>query len=292
MSGQPPPCFAIQCPLAGKGTGFCLDSGDPKAAKIALTLEAPGREELIWQVEDREEIARRRRLYPELEERYITRGMPVVGKSGGILWGWGLASLQISRRDVYVTNTLRCLPPKVKDSQYPVGDERKRAEACCGTLWGRMGEYGPTVALVNIHPAAIAREPSPLPLMIRTFEKAKHFSLQGERPLVLCGGKAVQAWLGYGGTVQTWLGHYERETSLGMAERERRREVGMGIKVGPKVKKVRKLTARTALELLLRDATREMVGLDPVEVRVRVEQSITEEQYAQMMGLIAPKGKK
>ena len=83
MSGQPEKCFSLGCPLAGKGTGFVLGSGDPSTAKVALMLEAPGRDEVPWEVVEPEEIERRQKAYPELVgSRFITRGMPVVGRSG------------------------------------------------------------------------------------------------------------------------------------------------------------------------------------------------------------------
>ena len=222
---------------------------------------------------------------------FLRKGMPVVGKSGGILFGWGLAPVQLTRRDLFIDNVLRCLPPKVKENQYPTGDERKAAEAHC-RQYDRWDQFQPTVALVNIHPAAIAREPSPLPLMIKTFEKGKHFAVGGERPLVLCGGKAVGMWLGYGSTVQTWLGHYATETELLASQRERRREAGMAIKVGPKVPKVKKLTARTALALLVKDAQPVINGDGNITEHVISEVRLSDDQFRQVLSLIAGKAKK
>lgn len=286
MSSQPKECFDIECPLAGVGTGFVLDSGDPKTARVALQLEAPGKDELIYEADD-EEVQRRRERFPSLDVSFIRRGVPVVGRAGGILWGWGLAPVQITRRDVFVANTLRCLPPKIKDSPYPTGNVRKKAEACC-RQWDRWDEYKPTVALVNIHPAAIAREPAPLPLMIKTFSKAKHFAAQGERPLVLCGGKAVKVWLGHSENVNTWVGHYESETPLIASNREKRREEGMKVSVGKKVK-VKRLTAKSALEALLKNAT-PIIYEDHTEIEVSLR--ITEEEYKEMCALLIPKVKK
>jgi hypothetical protein len=290
MSGQPPTCAG--CPLYGKGTGFVLGSGDPKTAKVGLLLEAPGKDELHWKV-DPAEISRRKLRYPDMDPQFLTRGMPVVGKAGGILFSWMLAPVQLTRNDLFIDNSLRCLPPKVKGAQYPTGNEKKKAEAWC-RQYDRWDEFGPTVNLVQIHPAALAREPSPLPLAIRTFEKAKHFALGGERPLVMCGGKAVGTRIGYGSTVQTWLGHYQPETVLTASMREKRREAGMATKTGPKVKK---LTAKTALQLLIGDGHALPVMQAQADgfsegVCYHVDCHISEEQYKQILDILAPKEKR
>jgi len=259
---------------------------------VALCLEAPGSQELHWEA-DPDEVERRRVRFPEMEEKFLKYGMPVVGKAGGILFGWGLNAVQLHRKDLFIDNVLRCLPPKIKESQYPTGDTRKAAEAHC-RQYDRWGEFKPTVALVNIHPAAIARECSPLPLMIRTFEKSKDFSLQGERPIVLCGGKAAHQWLGYGSTVQTWLGHYQMETEGTRAARERRREIGMATRVGPKEKKPKKLTAKSALALLLASATpfQRAIGDSDMEVRYEIHTDVSEETFGEMQRLVLPKENK
>lgn len=295
MIGQPPTCSG--CPLYGKGAGFVLGSGDPATAKIGLLLEAPGKDELHWRVEDSRETTRRKNRYPDIPTEFLTKGIPVVGKAGGILFSWMLAPVQLTRADLFIDNSLRCLPPKVKDAAYPTGDEKKKAEAWC-RQYDRWDEFKPSVSLVQIHPAALAREPSPLPLAIRTFEKAKHFALGGERPLVMCGGKAVGMWMGHGSTVQTWLGHYETETALTASQREKRREAGMAIKY-PKEKKVKKLTAKTALALLVGNgnALPVMMAQDLLSgggegISYHIDCHISEEQYKQILEILAPKPKK
>lgn len=294
MAGKPKTCRG--CPLFNKGTGFVLGSGDPKTAKMGLLLEAPGKDELHWRV-DPAELVRRKQHFSDIPEEFLVKGMPVVGKAGGILFSWMLAPVQLTRTDLFIDNSLRCLPPKVKDAAYPTGDEKKAAEAWC-RQYDRWDEFKPTVNLVQIHPAALAREPSPLPLAIKTFEKAKHFALGGERPLVMCGGKAVGMWLGYGSTVQTWLGHYATETPTLASQREKRREAGMAIKVGEKkVKKAKKLTAKTALALLVGNGNALPVmraqELGTGEgICYHVDCHITEEQYKQILDLLAPKEKK
>jgi len=288
VGGQPPTCS--KCPLFNVGKGFVLGSGDPKTAKVALLLEAPGSNELHWEA-DVDEITRRRERFPEMEGKFLKYGMPVVGKAGGILFGWGLNAVQLHRRDLFIDNVLRCLPPKEGDSPYPKGDVRKSAEAHC-RQYDRWNEFSPTVALVQIHPAAIAREPAPLPLMIQTFYKAKDFHLTGERPVVLCGGKAAKMWLGHSETVQTWLGHYEPETELSASNREKRREIGMATRVGPKEKNPRKLTTKSALKLLLDSAIPFQYGDDGSLVGYEVNTKLSSEQYAEMVGLLVPKPKK
>jgi hypothetical protein len=127
--------------------------------------------------------------------------------------------------------------------------------------------------------------------MIQTFAKAKEFSLQGERPVVLCGGKAAKWWLGHSETVQTWLGHYEPETELSASNREKRREIGMSTRVGPK-ERPKKLTAKSALKLLLDSAVPFQYGDDGSLVGYEVTTKLSSEQYAEMVGLLAPKEKK
>lgn len=274
-----------------------LGSGDPATAKVGLLLEAPGKDELHWRVEDPLETARRKNSYPDIPAEFLVKGMPVVGKAGGILFSWMLAPVQLTRNDLFIDNSLRCLPPKVKDAAYPTGDEKKAAEAWC-RQYDRWDEFRPTVNLVQIHPAALAREPSPLPLAIKTFEKAKHFALGGERPLVMCGGKSVGMWMGYGSTVQTWLGHYATESPTLASIREKRREVGMAIKVGEKkVKKVKKLTAKTALQLLVGNGNALPVMQAQADgfsegVSYHVDCHISEEQYKQILEILAPKERK
>lgn len=275
------------CPLAGVGTGFVLGGGDPKTAKLAVQFEAPGKDEVIADVTDVEELRRRRERYPELEEQFIKRGIPVVGKAGGIFWGWGLAAIQYTRRDIFVDNTLRCLPPKQGNSQYPKGAVRKRAEACC-RVYDRWEEYNPTVALINIHPAAIAREPTPLVLQIKTFERAKDFVEQSERPLVLCGGKATGAWLGYGENVTKWCGSHQKETQKVKELREGRRVKGMEMSTEKKKPKKKKLTAKTALLNLLTQFEKSEDGTCWVP---REDIYLNEEQFNEMLVLAQSKPK-
>lgn len=296
MPSQPITC--VGCPLYGVGTGFVLGSGNPRTAKMGILLEAPGYQELVWMA-DEEELSLRKIAYPEMAPEFLRKGMPVVGKSGALLFGWELAAVQLTRRDLFIDNSLRCLPPKVKDTQYPTGEIKKSAEAHC-RQYDRWDQFQPTVNIVNIHPAALAREPTPLPLGIKTFEKAKHFYLGGERPLVMCGGKSVNMWIGHGSTVQTWLGHYEIEGEFHKKKREERRIAGMAAKIGPKVKKVKKLTAKTALVLLLEGAypmvQAPVAALSGEEISTefvyKIEKVVSENVFKELCALLAPKARK
>src|SRR5512146_2064940 len=134
IQDKPPYCYESGCPLATKGKGFALGTGDPATAKIALILEALGGDEVqfvIAPLEERRffrtkaecdaEIARRRAAFPELEERFLRRGAPVVGKSGAALNQWILPAAGLRREELFIDNTLRCLPPKKKNAAYPTG---------------------------------------------------------------------------------------------------------------------------------------------------------------------------
>ncbi len=247
MLSQPPSCFEIGCPLAGKAQGFVLGSGDPEKCKFSIVLEAPFREEVVWRVTDVAEIERRRAAYRSMPSEHIFRGQPVVGRSGGELFGWALAALGINREEVFVDNTLRCAM-SLKEPTYPSGDVRKKAEACCR----QYDRVNADLALVSIHPAAINREPTPLPLQIETFRRAAEAAKQGHKVVVLAGGKAAAAWFGAARNPTRWMGHYEWNDEATRARRELRIKEGREIVVREKgAKKAKKLTAKAALTLLL-----------------------------------------
>jgi uracil-DNA glycosylase len=241
MSERPKPsyCYESGCPLANSGARFCLGSGDPTTEKMAIMLEAPGsneidfvlrpenfvREEFATQAECDRELAIRKRDYPGLAMHYLMRGVALVGKSASEMRQWVFPVIGVKRSEVFIDNTLRCLPPKMGDSNYPKGWERKRAEACC-RHYDRWHLMKPDVAIVSLHPAAIVREPVPLPLQIKNFEKARDFVKAGLKVVVLAGGKAAKWWLGFGGIVDTnvtkWQGHYQVETPEVLRLREAR----------------------------------------------------------------------
>lgn len=251
LRDKPEACYESGCPLATKGKRFVLGAGDPTTAKFGLLLEGPGNDEVTFRLraepgrkfyETQEacdkELALRRRDYPEIPERFLRLGVCVVGRSGSELVQWGFPAAGLSRADFFIDNTLRCLPPKVGDSHYPTGNERKRAEACC-RQYDRWHLFQPDITVVSLHPAAIVREPTPLWLQIKNFLKAKDFVAQGYKVIVLAGGKAAKWWLGYGENVTKWQGHYEFNDLLAQARRDSRIQDYGGVSLEPKARGVK-----------------------------------------------------
>lgn len=219
---QPPSCFTSGCPLAGKAKGFTLGCGSPKEAKYAIILEAPGKDEVSFALrpnpsrkflataeECESEYRRRREDYPNIPEKYLRIGVPIVGPSGGALMWWVFPKLGLRREDFYIDNTIRCLPPKGKNGEaYPKGEERKEAEFHC-RQYDRLHLYRPDTFVVSLHPASILREVTPLPLLVKDFEKVRDFTAQGRRVTALLGGKAAYGYLRYASNVTRWRGTYE-----------------------------------------------------------------------------------
>lgn len=221
MADQPQSCADAGCPLFGVARGFCLGSGDPARAKYAAILEAPGKDEISFsltpaaraffptQEECDRELAIRRRDYPELEEKHIRFGAPVVGATGLALNFWIWQKVGIRREETFVDNTIRCLVPKGKNgSPYPTGDTRKAAEKAC-RQYDRLDKFKPDTVVISIHPAALLRSIVPLPLLVKDAEKVRDFTAQGRRVIALIGGKAAHAFLRYASSVQKWRGHYQ-----------------------------------------------------------------------------------
>jgi hypothetical protein len=218
---KPEYCYSSGCPLSSISRGFVLGSGDPKTAKIALMLEAPGKDETMLQIQVHKErdflstpakvnaeLARRKRAYPDIDPKILSRGAPVVGATGNILEQWILRAVGLQREELFIDNTLRCLPPPNKQGKnYPVGEERHKAEACC-RHYDRLEEFKPTAITMSLHPAALLREITPLPLVVKDMEKARSFSQQGHRVLMLLGGMSAKAFARYGDNIGKWRGSY------------------------------------------------------------------------------------
>ena len=83
----------VKCPLHKSRTTVVVGSGDINS-KILLVGEAPGKNEDL-------------------------KGLPFVGAAGKFLDEL-LASINLDRSDVYITNTLKCRPPQNRD---PLPDE-------------------------------------------------------------------------------------------------------------------------------------------------------------------------
>jgi uracil-DNA glycosylase len=232
MDDKPRYCYDSGCPLADKAKGFALDYGDPRTAKLCIHLEAPGKDEIVYQllgqrsqrqllwVDENElnkaEVARRRKwLDPKFAKKFLERGAALVGMSWVVQYNWILKKFGLERKDLYITNSLRCLPPKNKDGDhYPTGKDRTGAEAAC-RHWDRLEEFilfapkSEVIALVSMHPAYLLREATPLRLVLEHFKKANDIIRKGGRALVLLGGKAVKLRLGYFDNVMKTQGHYE-----------------------------------------------------------------------------------
>lgn len=222
------PSACASCGLYGKGRGFCLGVGDPAKAKMALILEGPAEVELGFWLNTpaatdvvpnpREELQRRQGAFPELPKSALVKGVPVVGRTGSILNNWLLPKAGIVRSECFVDNTVRCVAPRSKQgSLYPVGADKNSAERTC-RQYDRIQEFRPDAIVLTYHPAALMREITALPLIIKDLEKAQAFVKQGLRTLVLMGGHAAEVFLGYGSNVSRWRGHYELTASRGGAD--------------------------------------------------------------------------
>lgn len=238
MKDKPEYCYSSGCPLANKGRGFSLGSGDP-SSPISIMFERPADDEIAytfggpkppgmsdatwdgvkkWQAE---ELERRRIAFPELDtpeqRRFLMRGAPVRGASGAELRQWVLPTIggKTSLEDYYLENVLHCAAKETGD--YPKAGEREAAEGCCAH-WNRLLSVEPRidVNIISLHPAGLIRETGggivALPLQIDSFVKARAFSKAGKKVLLLAGGAAAKFWLNFGDTVTKWCGHYETET--------------------------------------------------------------------------------
>ncbi len=176
-TGQPATCKG--CPLYGVGKGFVLETA-PVWSKIKMAIigEAPGINEVL-------------------------QGKPFVGKAGWWLLRNILNPAGLSRKEVYLDNTLRCLPPKNKQGEaYPVGVDKAQAEMHCRqydkvipasvpimlvggkALGQRLGLKGISdwhghvtlqagqLVSCTFHPSAVMRQPNLLPVAIR-----EHYNL-------------------------------------------------------------------------------------------------------------------
>jgi hypothetical protein len=234
MIDKPRYCYTSGCPLAHVGRGFALDYGDHARAKLCIHLEAPGSSEIahdllaptikgeLWenQAQDSQGELQRRQLWNKarglgIAEKFLRKGMALVGKSWVTVNLWILVKFGFKRSDLYITNSLRCLPPVNKQGEhYPTGDDRKQAEELC-RHYDRIEEFihsapeHEALTMISIHPASLSREITPLRLVLEHFKKARDVIRGGGKVIMLMGGKAVKLRLGMFDTVTKTQGHYE-----------------------------------------------------------------------------------
>jgi hypothetical protein len=206
MTSVPKPAACAGCPLAGVG-GFALGSGDPRTASLAICLENPWRDEIEHTVADSlildgtTELARRERDYPHLETQFRARGVPAAGWTGRMLAAWG-----IDRNTTFVDNVLRC---GVAPGTFPTGNRGRRAIAHCRVYdrWNMFFDDS-SLVLVTLHPASLARDPTPTTLVRHDFERAIQLSAK-HRVLLAAGQRAAQLFLPYVTNITRWRGHCE-----------------------------------------------------------------------------------
>ena len=168
------------CPLATQGrTNVVFGSGNPDA-KLMIIGEAPG------QTED-------------------MKGLPFVGRSGALL-DKIFTIIGFERKDIYISNVVKCRPPK---NRAPTNEEISQCKkillenqikiidphvictlgaiatnALLNTqlpmtnLRGTIQTYNNIPTLVTYHPAYILRQPKALPLLFQDLEKAYNLSLK------------------------------------------------------------------------------------------------------------------
>lgn len=149
-----------ECQLSESRTNFVFGSGNPDA-DIVFVGEAPGKNEDL-------------------------QGIPFIGRAGKLL-DKILEAIQLSRKDVFILNVLKCRPPNNRD---PLSSEVEKCEpylkkqldilkpkliVCLGRISGKtllrldmplgkmrenMYSYNGIDAMVTYHPAALLRNPN------------------------------------------------------------------------------------------------------------------------------------
>ncbi|MFQ6616293.1 MAG: uracil-DNA glycosylase [Fidelibacterota bacterium] len=150
-------CRCQKCPLGQSRTQFVFGVGNPRA-RLVLVGEAPGREEDL-------------------------KGEPFVGRAGQLL-DKILKAIDLTRKDVYICNVIKCRPPGNRtpvqeeiDTCLPYLEEQLRmidprlivalggvaahtllsVKTPIGKLRSRLWKWGKTDVLVTYHPAALLR---------------------------------------------------------------------------------------------------------------------------------------
>tara|TARA_B110000116_G_C16737126_1_gene536622 strand:- start:214 stop:870 length:657 start_codon:yes stop_codon:yes gene_type:complete len=150
----------LECPLGKMRKNIVLGMGNPNA-DIVFVGEAPGKEEDL-------------------------QGLPFVGRSGKLLDKM-LASIELSRKDVYILNVLKCRPPENRDpSKAEIGKCEPylkkqleiikpklivalgrisamtilRSKESLTNMRNKIFDYEGIDFLVTYHPAALLRNPN------------------------------------------------------------------------------------------------------------------------------------
>ena len=150
----------LECPLGKMRKNIVLGMGNPNA-DIVFVGEAPGKEEDL-------------------------QGLPFVGRSGKLLDKM-LASIKLSRKDVYILNVLKCRPPENRDpSKVEIGKCEPylkkqleiikpklivalgrisamtilRSKESLTNMRNKIFDYEGIDFLVTYHPAALLRNPN------------------------------------------------------------------------------------------------------------------------------------
>lgn len=224
-------------------------------------LETPDANDCASRVKDLPdglvEIERRIAAYPTLEDRWIRLGAPATSWDDKIttMWNWILNSMALQRSDLALFFTLNCFQGREGGKLiYPKGDVRKKAEATCAGLWLKpLMDWRPTVTVVGIEIASRS-DSTPVPIGLRCVEKAKKFAAAGERVLLVIGNRAAKHWLSYAENSTRWAGHWQQESDFTYRRRQERWDENRRLSVVKKAKREKKLTAKTALALLLSKA--------------------------------------
>lgn len=179
---KPKPSWCREnCRYAKIGKGFALDSG-PAQPKIRFYWEAPGAQESI-------------------------DGYAAAGPTGWYFDG-ELKDAGLDRRDVLISNVIRCRPPK---NEYPVGEIKKAAEAAC-RHWDDPEAWVPNLWIVTFHPASVFRTRQYKQYLRKALRLAISKMEEGYRVGVLCGNHAMNyyaPWLK--GGVDAWKNHWWEE---------------------------------------------------------------------------------
>lgn len=144
---------------------------------------------------------------PSVDELFA--GRPFAGRAGGLLKAWVFDNAGIAFNNVVIDNVLRCAQP---DNKMPERETMQRAARFC-SQYDRWDEMNLAADVFTFHPAALMRDPVPLPLVIHDVGKARRLVENDEKSVrVLLGATALSKFYDfthYRG-VGFWRGHVHR----------------------------------------------------------------------------------